>query len=618
MLVFFQVALLAYAPENRKDNLVKANMDLAAIQMQDMLDTIGDTSLNPGSVVNDQLDLVPSKSWISGFFPGSLWYMYEYTRDEKWKEAAIHFTRNVEAEKYNAGTHDMGFKMFCSFGNAYRLTGDPNLRKVLLQSAKTLITRFNPRVGCIRSWDHHQHLWEFPVIVDNMMNLELLFWAFRETRDSTYYKIAIQHAETTLRDHFREDGSSYHVVSYDTLTGAVMKKNTHQGYSHESAWARGQAWGLYGFTMTYRETGEKRFLFQAEKIADFILSHPNLPEDMVPYWDFNAPEIPDTERDASSAAIISSALYELSIHANEKSAQKYLKAADRILNSLSSPEYLAETGSNHHFLLKHSVGNYPGETQIDVPICYADYYFLEANMRKLKISGNWKSEAKVVLKLDDLLFVRGGPVSDRWEKFATLIKEKEVPASVGIICNSLEKGDETYIDWIKKRHHSGMFEFWNHGYAHSKRDDGEKTIFEFKNTSLDSQVETIMKSQQLARMKLGFEFETFGAPYNKTDKNTPVALSEFRELSCWLYPPDGVETSMITLHRIKQVNIEYPVHQPSFYHLWNNFYFFSDQDILTLQGHPNSWDDMGLSEFEKIVNYFIKLDIHVVKPASLI
>jgi len=423
--------LTACTVNSETQELVERNMEISASQLQGMLDVIGETNLNPGSTRNNELDLVQPRSWISGFFPGSLWWMYEYSKDEKWKEAAMHFTKNVEKEQFNGGTHDMGFKMYCSYGNAYRLTGDKALRDVLVQSASTLITRYNPVVGCIRSWDHNTDKWDYPVIIDNMMNLELLFWASRETRDPIYYDIAVKHAETTLMNHFREDGSSFHVIAYDTLTGEVVKKNTHQGHAHESAWARGQAWGLYGFTMTYRETGDKKFLDQAEKIAGFMLSNPNLPEDMVPYWDFDAPGIPDTDRDASAAAIMASALFELSTHVEGDPAKKYMEAANKILASLSSPDYLAEPGTNNHFLLMHNVGNYPRGSQIDVPISYADYYFLEANMRKLKLSGDWNPEASIILKVDDLKYVKEGPVSDQWNDFASLIEKKKSPPPLG-------------------------------------------------------------------------------------------------------------------------------------------------------------------------------------------
>jgi unsaturated chondroitin disaccharide hydrolase len=356
--------------------------------MRNMIREIGDTNLHPRSVNADgSLYLVSPGDWTSGFYPGCLWFQYEYSGEDFWKTEAGRLTRHLEDQKFNGGTHDMGFKMYCSAGNGYRLTGDNYYRDVLLRSAETLITRFNPAVGCIRSWDHHRDKWQFPVIIDNMMNLELLCWAFHETGDSNYYRIAFSHAATTLKNHFRGDNSSIHVVDYDTLTGNVIARNTHQGASDESAWARGQAWGLYGFTMMYRETGYRPFLDQAIRIADFIMNHENLPEDGVPYWDYNAPEIPDAPRDASAAAIACSALYELCRYLGDE-GEKYRSFADKIHSSLSSPAYLAEPGTNHNFILKHSTGNRPSGGEVDVPIVYADYYFLEATLRKGRNSGS--------------------------------------------------------------------------------------------------------------------------------------------------------------------------------------------------------------------------------------
>ena len=242
---------------------------------------------------DSNLVLVPARDWTSGFFAGELWYLYEFTGKNEWKEKAQEFTAVMEPEKMNGTTHDMGFKIYSTFGNGYRLTNDPHYREVIIQSAKTLATRFKPIIGCIRSWDHSRDKWGCPVIIDNMMNLELLFEATKLTGDSSFYKIAVSHANTTMKNHFRADFSSYHVIDYDTITGNVLKKNTHQGYSHESAWARGQAWALYGFTMCYRETHDPKYLLQAENIAGFILNHKNLPTDLVPYWDFDAPNIPN-------------------------------------------------------------------------------------------------------------------------------------------------------------------------------------------------------------------------------------------------------------------------------------------------------------------------------------
>jgi hypothetical protein len=326
--------------------------------------------------------LVKPSDWTSGFYPGCLWLGYEMSGDEKLKKAAEEHTKILENQKNNSTTHDMGFKMCCSFGNGFRITHDPYYKKVLIQSAKTLISRYNPAVGCIRSWDHHKKQWEYPVIIDNMMNLELLFWAFNETNDSVFYKIAVSHADKTMKNHFRKDYSCYHVVDYDTLTGNVIKKNTHQGYADNSSWARGQAWALYGFTMVYRYTHDKKYLKQAEKIADFILNNRNMPEDMIPYWDFDDPAIPNAPRDVSAAAITSSALFELAHYSNDST--KYFKNAEVILSSLINHYQTPENSvkNNNYFLLDHSTGNLPAHSEVDVPIIYADYYFMEALLRR--------------------------------------------------------------------------------------------------------------------------------------------------------------------------------------------------------------------------------------------
>ena len=322
------------------------------------------------------LVMVPSADWCSGFFPGCLWYLYEKTHDDSWRRKAEKYTQLLADQQLNGKTHDMGFKMFSSYGNGYRLTGNDTYRKILIQSARTLVSRFNSRVGCIRSWDHGQDKWKFPVIIDNMMNLELLFWASKETGDSVFYKVAETHALTTLKNHFRDDFSCYHVVDYDPETGEVLNRSTHQGYSDESAWSRGQAWALYGFTMAYRETGNPAFLTQARHIAGFLFSNPHMPDDFVPYWDFDAPQIPNEPRDASAAAVIASALLELKKYIPEKSAD-YNGKALRILHVLSAG-YRSAAGSNQGFLLSHSTGSKPHHSEVDVPLIYADYYYLEA------------------------------------------------------------------------------------------------------------------------------------------------------------------------------------------------------------------------------------------------
>jgi len=285
----------------------------------------------------------------------------------------------LSKEQYNTHTHDLGFMMYTSFGNANRIAPQPGYKQILLNSAKSLSTRFNPTVGCIKSWDSKPS--DFLVIIDNMMNLELLFWATRATGDSSFYKIAVTHANTTMKNHYRPDYSSYHVLNYDAQTGAVKEKKTAQGYANESAWARGQVWGLYGFTVMYRETKDKKYLEQAEHIAHFILANTNLPADKIPYWDFNDPKIPNVLRDASAGAIMASALLELCRYADKKAAATYFTTAQSILKTLSSDTYKARPGTNGGFLLKHSVGHLPGKSEVDVPLTYADYYFVEAMKR---------------------------------------------------------------------------------------------------------------------------------------------------------------------------------------------------------------------------------------------
>lgn len=329
------------------------------------------------------LRLVDPRDWCSGFFPGSQWFMYAYTKDDKWKAAADKYSKIIEVEKFDRTSHDVGFKMFSSFGNGYKLTGDESYKEVVIQSAKTLIKRYNAKIGSIRSWDFNRKIWQFPVIIDNMMNLELLFEASKYTGDKIYYDIADTHAETTLKNHFRNDYSSYHVVDYDTITGKARHKQTLQGFSDSSAWARGQAWGVYGFTMAYRYTQKTEYLKQAEGIADFMFTHPNLPQDMIPYWDYNDTGIPNVSRDASAAAISASALYELAQYIPEKK-DLYMKWADTILANLIQ-YYETEVGTNYGFLLLHSTGHKPGGDEIDVPISYADYYFLEALLRRNRL-----------------------------------------------------------------------------------------------------------------------------------------------------------------------------------------------------------------------------------------
>ncbi len=324
--------------------------------------------------------------WCSGFFPGELWYLYEANPTDELKNYARMFTARVEDAKNITYSHDLGFMLNCSFGNGYRLTGDSIYRDIMLTGANSLATRFDQRVGAIRSWDFNRKVWQYPVIIDNMMNLEFMCWAADASGDDRFRDIAVSHADKTLNNHFRDDYSCYHVVSYDTITGNPHIRQTHQGAADSSAWARGQAWALYGFTMMYRETEKPEYLAQAKHVADYIMNHPAMPADKVPYWDFDAPGIPDVPRDASAAAIMASALIELSqLDSDKQDAKTYRDFAEEQIRSLTSPDYLAPVGENCNFALMHSTGNFPSDSEVDVPLSYADYYYVEALLRLKKL-----------------------------------------------------------------------------------------------------------------------------------------------------------------------------------------------------------------------------------------
>lgn len=366
------------APSIARPEIERAIAAAAAQTSGMLLDLQGRTGL-PRTFENGQVRRVGASDWTSGFFPGLLWLLYEGTGDVRWRNEAVRYTAMVEPAKTLLTTHDLGFILYCSFGQGYRLTGDSAYRAVLLTGASSLATRYNATVGCIRSWDFGT--WKYPVIIDNMMNLELMLWSGRAGGPATHGAIATSHADRTLANHFRADASSWHVVDYDPAIGGVRGKYTHQGYSDDSAWARGQAWGLYGYTMMYRETRRPEYLAQANRIARFVARHPRLPADKVPYWDFDAPGIPDVPRDSSAAAIMASALVELSAFNEGDDGDEQWRLAERMLASLMSPAYAAETGRNGHFLLMHATGSLPGKSEVDVPLIYGDYYYLEALLR---------------------------------------------------------------------------------------------------------------------------------------------------------------------------------------------------------------------------------------------
>lgn len=388
--LLFAATVVTSAVGSPASDFINENVAHAANQYRGHLDTIDSIGhfVNPRTTLPDgNIWYVPVDDWCSGFFPGSLWYLGELTGNQDWSRRAADYTETLDSAQYLTWHHDVGFIIGSSYLNGYRLGGKEQYAPVVVNAAKSLATRFRPGAGVIQSWNvdkgwQSERGWACPVIIDNMMNLEIMFEATRLTGDSTFYYIAVSHANTTMAHHFRPDFSCYHVVDYDPATGDVRHRQTAQGYADESSWARGQAWALYGYTMCYRYTGDPNYIYQAIKVCDMIFNTPSMPDDLVPYWDYNAPNIPSEPRDASAAACTASALYELSTYLPGRG---YKELADKVVASLSSPAYRAATGENNHFLLMHSVGSIPHGHEIDVPINYADYYYLEALLRKKKL-----------------------------------------------------------------------------------------------------------------------------------------------------------------------------------------------------------------------------------------
>ena len=385
--IFFITSLLCLACQKQESmqELTARVFERAAAQMELM-----DKNLDSAAVSNPGVAIYPRsidkegalwtsnyKWWCSGFYPGSMWYVYEYTGDEKIKELALKYQAGLEPLRFRKDDHDIGFQLMCSYGNCLRLTEDQTCVPVLIDGANSLASRFDPEVGCTRSWSFGK--WSFPVIVDNMMNMELLLKAAELGGSDSLKNVALAHARTTMKNHFRDDKSCFHLVDYNPETGEVAGKQTVQGLADDSAWARGQAWGLYGFTMVYRFCKEQDILDHAIAIAEYLL--PRLPEDGVPFWDYDSAEIPNDVRDASAAAIMASGLIELSQYVDAEKAERYLATAEKMLRTLASEEYLCAEGEDYGFLLKHSTGNKNTDSEVDVPLTYADYYFLEALIR---------------------------------------------------------------------------------------------------------------------------------------------------------------------------------------------------------------------------------------------
>ena len=368
---------------------VNKELDYCAKQTQRTLtelktDSGIDYTMMPRNIMADEQHWncrkATKEEWCAGFWPGVLWYDYEYTKDKQVLEEAENFTHSLKFLSHiPAYDHDLGFLVFCSYGNGYRLTKNPAYKQVILDTADTLATLFNPIVGTILSWPREvePRNWPHNTIMDNMINLEMLFWAAKNGGNPYLYDIAVSHADKTMKSQFRPDYTSYHVAVYDTITGNLIKGVTHQGYADSTMWARGQAWAIYGYTVVYRETKDPKYLDFAQKVTDVYLDR--LPEDKVPYWDFDDPSIPDAPRDASAGAVVASALLELSTYLPNGTGKRYKDAAIEMLTSLSSDSY--QSGESKPSFLLHSVGHWPNHSEIDASIIYADYYYIEALLR---------------------------------------------------------------------------------------------------------------------------------------------------------------------------------------------------------------------------------------------
>lgn len=386
----------AHQPSGTLD--VNKALDYCAKQTQRTLtelktDSGIDYTMMPRNIMADEQHWncrkATKEEWCAGFWPGVLWYDYEYTKDKQVLEEAENFTHSLKFLSHiPAYDHDLGFLVFCSYGNGYRLTKNPAYKQVILDTADTLATLFNPIVGTILSWPREvePRNWPHNTIMDNMINLEMLFWAAKNGGNPYLYDIAVSHADKTMKSQFRPDYTSYHVAVYDTITGNLIKGVTHQGYADSTMWARGQAWAIYGYTVVYRETKDPKYLDFAQKVTDVYLDR--LPEDKVPYWDFDDPSIPDAPRDASAGAVVASALLELSTYLPNGTGKRYKDAAIEMLTSLSSDSY--QSGESKPSFLLHSVGHWPNHSEIDASIIYADYYYIEALLRLKRLQEGYR------------------------------------------------------------------------------------------------------------------------------------------------------------------------------------------------------------------------------------
>ncbi|CAM3327312.1 glycoside hydrolase family 88 protein [Zobellia roscoffensis] len=390
LILFLSVLIMSCASQKKEVQPFSAEkvLDQNVEKIKEVQQTVNNVDQFPRNIPKGQTnwEMVGVRDWCSGFWPGVLWYAYEQSNDSELKESAMKSTEALKPIAYSsAENHDIGFMLYCSYGNGYRLTGNEEYKKVLLAAADTLATLYNPNVGSILSWPIKKDEYKHNTIVDNMMNLELLFWAAKNGGSQNLYDLSESHAQVTMDYLVREDASMFHLGSFDDETGEFLKGVTHQGYADDSMWARGQTWGIYGFAVAYRETGNKDFLKTSIQLTDHFIER--LPEDGIPYWDFDDPKIPESPKDASAAAVAACGMLELSeLVEEEAQKEKYFNAAKKLIEILSTDAYLS--GDTNQALLLHSTGHHPRNSEIDMPIVYADYYYMEALLRLKKLEAS--------------------------------------------------------------------------------------------------------------------------------------------------------------------------------------------------------------------------------------
>ncbi len=313
--------------------------------------------------------------WTNGFWPGIMWLMYSAEGNEAYKTAAENSEKLLDKamENFNDLMHDVGFMWYISAGANYKLTGNKDSLRRVMHAANLLAGRYNINGRFIRAWNGDMYGW---AIIDCMMNLPLLYFASRESGDNRFYDIAVSHADTTLKNHLRPDGSARHIINYDTHTGEIVEVMGGQGYDEHSSWSRGQAWALYGFALSYKHTGDKKYLDAAKRSAHYFISC--VCDDWLPRCDFRAPEEP-VIYDSTAGACAACGLLEIAENVPENEKRLYYNAAVNILKAMD--EKFCDWDAERDSILQCGTERYHGEKGRHIPIIYGDYFFIEAIYR---------------------------------------------------------------------------------------------------------------------------------------------------------------------------------------------------------------------------------------------